>query len=123
MRKTSGVLLIACFAFVSCVDKSKEQTQNHVRDSLLRQFVSITNNIDYYDTANNNYRFLTAFVENDTNKLEAVISKIKREELESQRQFSLDTCLGDVNILKVNCVEAYRLSQHWKYPPHLYDLR
>jgi hypothetical protein len=93
--------------FICCRQSSIVKEHVSLKDSVLKKHFAMIDSLDFYDTANQDYRMLRAYINNDT----VFFANMKREmDMQSQYLYpaGLDSCVFPKKISELQVDEAYR---------------
>ena len=106
MQKMLPVLFIF---LVSCKENttiSKPQTK--FKDSIVKEFLAITDSLEFYDTTDHNFKVLKAYFKNDTGFFRQMQKGIESERKYASADTYFDSCFQLKKLSDLNVDEAYR---------------
>jgi len=98
---------ILLLALASCKQPEHRTEVLSLRDSILRQHLSLTDSVDFYDTSNLDYKLLKAYFKNDTASLKEINAAMNRF-AKTTLSSGLDSCIFPKIISNLKADEAYR---------------
>jgi hypothetical protein len=107
-------VILLTMIFVCCKQQSSVKQQFTLKDSLVKRYLASIDSLDYYDTTNQDYKMLRAYVNNDT----IFFANMKREmDMRSQYIYppGLDSRVFPKKLSDMQADEAYRFTHQQSF--------
>jgi len=95
--------------FFACKTKNESNLNSTNKDTVIKEFLKYTSQIQSYDTSNYNYKIIKAHFYNDTIFLKQVTADIERSKQQKNTSFP-DSIRRHPNIIKMDVDEVYQLN-------------
>ncbi len=105
--KLISLFSIALLFLNSCKEKSKQVSEISIKDSALKEYLTYTSSLPFYDITNYEYQFLKAYYLNDKSFFNITERMIKSSKLNDQKKLS-DTTTHHPRIDTMKVDEAYQ---------------
>jgi len=106
----SGIFFFFVLFFVCCNQPHSDLDQSSFKDSIVNMHLAMIRSLDYYDTLDEDYRMLQAYMDDDTGYFINVKRNMEQYEEELKKYPPLDTCVRLLKLSELNVDEAYRFS-------------
>lgn len=101
-------ILFSLLIFISCRQPTGIRKPISLKDSVAKKHLALIDSLDYYDTLDEDYRMLRAYVNNDSNYFIEMSERIRAYEEDRKENPRLDTCVHLPKLSNLNVDEAYR---------------
>lgn len=106
----SSIVSFGVILLISCNHTPSSIKGLSLRDSVVKQHLSIVDSLEYYDTLNEDYKMLKAYINDDTGYFLQKQRDQKLFEEERSKNLPLDTCIHLQKLSDLTVDEAYRFS-------------
>jgi hypothetical protein len=96
------------FLLASCKEAMVPKAQISFKDSLIGEFLTHIDSLDFYDTTNYNFKVLKAYYKNDTAFFRQMQKDIEYERKYSSENSYFDSCVTLKKLSDLNVDEVYR---------------
>jgi len=108
------ICLILIATFSSCNQNSPSNNFS-LKDSILKEHLSISSSNDYYDTTNIDFKILKAYYSNDTNYLKKIREEINEKKKRKGYRALRDRCIQEQPLKEIDSDESYRFSYSFAF--------
>lgn len=101
----SIVIIIEIIFFTACIDRTEKMS---FKDSVTAYYIKYRDSLGEPDTAENNYKVLKAYVNDDTVFLKELLLRLQIDKHQALRWSYMDTCVHQQKLQDMDVDEAYR---------------
>ncbi len=111
-------MLAFTFFIYSCKTDTSHQTDNAIKDSVLKKYISMVDTLPYYDTGTIDFKLLKAYSLNYTNTLKKLVQHFENMNRKPDWEINLDSCVKQQAFNDISSEEKYRFVYSAAFCPY-----